>query len=202
MNKNTVYSNSILVFAAISILLMSGCAHEIKVAPSLDNIRRVKVENVIDKNVGYYIAPELKALEVKSPGGGGDSITYFPYKDTEGALNTMLSKAFKRVYSLKSLEDKTYITEKNISFIFKPTLVTTSSSDSIILWPPTKFTINLTCTAVNTDGEIVWQASEMGIGTASSGEVTSDFSIAARRAAENVFQAMLAKISAADKLKQ
>ena len=201
MIKNPVFSKFIFIFAALGILLTTGCAHEIKVVPSLDNIRRVKVENVIDKNVGYYIAPELKALEVKSGGGGGDSVTYFPYKDTEGALNTMLSKAFKRVYALKSKDDKTYISEKNITYIFTPTLVTSSSSDSILLWPPTKFTINLTLIAVNSDGETVWQASETGIGTAASGEITSDFSITARRAAESVFQTMLSKIIASDKFK-
>jgi hypothetical protein len=36
--------------------------------------------------VGYYISEEQRAQEVITPGGGGDRVSYFSYRDRETAL--------------------------------------------------------------------------------------------------------------------
>ena len=144
-------------------------------------------ENKIDKVVGYYLSEEDRKKIVKTPGGGGDDITYTPYKDTESVLFTVLSNKFKDVYLIKSLEDETFIKENEIKFIFIPKIVTQSSSSSPFTWPPTKFTVDLTVKALDVNGDIVWQKQIQKTGEAEFDEFKADFSLSARRATEQVF---------------
>lgn len=184
------------------VLLLSGCSHKISIAPSLTDIREVQVENKVDLNVGYYISDEAKKIATTTPGGGGDNITYTPYADLESALNTMLSRKFKRVYSVKSLEDKEYITNKNIVYLFTTTIKTDSSSTNILIWPPTDFTVELSCNAVNLDGGMVWSDTVFAKGQASAGELMKNFSLSAKRATEEAFKNMLIKLEKTDKFNQ
>ncbi|AFL69529.1 hypothetical protein [Sulfurospirillum barnesii] len=184
------------------VLLLSGCSHKISIAPSLNDIREVQVENKADVNVGYYISDEAKKTATTTPGGGGDNITYTPYADLEGALNTMLSRKFKRVYAVKSLEDKAYIANKNIIYLFTTTIKTDSSSTNVLIWPPTDFTVELSCNAVNLDGAMVWSDTMSAKGHASAGELMKDFSLSAKRATETAFKEMLLKLEKTDKFNQ
>jgi len=178
--------------------VITGCSHSIQLTPTLDNIRNLEVPRKIDKNVGYFIAD--KNLEVTSPGGGGDMVKYQPYKDTEAALNTILSRVFNKVYSVKDVSNKQFLTDKNISYIFTPTIKTDSSSSSPFTWPPTDFTIELTCSAVDANGQKIWEKSVTAKGVAEFGEFKSDFSLSARRASDEAFQKMMIEISRAVEL--
>jgi hypothetical protein len=175
-------------------VLFSGCAHKISLDPSLSAIRDTDIEQKVNINVGYYISQNNKELNVVTPGGGGDKVEYFPYKDTESAFNTVLSKVFNRVYSLKSFNDKKFIESKNIKYIFTPTLTTNSSSESMFTWPPTKFTVALKCEAVNTEGSKVWEETVYEEGHASFSEFKNNFSLSAQRATEKAFLSMLNKL--------
>lgn len=183
-----------VLIALAATILVSGCAHKIQITPQLDAIRNVEVETPADVNVGYFISAADKEKAVITPGGGGDKVTYTPYKETEAALNTMLGRAFHKVYSLRSLSDKSYIAEKNISYIFTPQINTDSSSSGVFTWMATDFTFELTCVAVNSEGVDVWKKTVVGDGHADYGELKRDFGLAARRAAEDAYSKMLQEI--------
>jgi len=196
MQLNFISLKIYLVF--VSLIVLSGCAHNIQLTPDLAKLRQAESNSVIDKNVAYYISVEDKVKQVTTPGGGGDKVTYKPYADTEAALNTVLSKVFQRVYSISSIDDTKYINEKNISFIFVPKIITNSSSNSLFTWPPTEFTINLTCKALNTKGQTIWEKTLQSKGNAEFSEFKSDFSLAARRASEALFAELLREIAKAE----
>ncbi len=190
---------SIVLGSFIAVLLLTGCSNNIVITPPLDEIGQTSIENRIDANVGYYISKVDKNKEVNTPGGGGDSVSYTPYKDTESALNTVLSKVFNNVYPLKTLHDKEYIRLKNIKYIFIPTINTNSSSDSSLMWPPTNFTFVLKCQAINVDDEVVWEKTIYSEGYASFSEFKNNSSLSAQRATEKAFKTMLIKLKQTDK---
>lgn len=190
-----------LVLTISAVFMLSGCAHKIDLTPNLDAIRATKVEP-FHINVAYYISETDKNLEVKTSGGGGDKVKYTPYADTEGALNAVLSKSFVKAYSIKSLEDKTFLTDKNISYIFVPQIITTSSSENLFTWPPEKFTLELTCKALDPlNGNTLWMITTNSVGTADFGDYRKDFSAAARKASEEAFLRMLIELSQTKNIK-
>lgn len=189
-----------VIFA--SLLMFSGCAHKIDMAPNLDSIRTTQVEP-FKLNVAYYISDADKQLEVITPGGGGDKVKYTPYADTEAALNAVLQNAFTKAYFLKSLEDKAFIADKNISYIFQPKIVTSSSSDNMFTWPPERFAVELTCTALDPlSKSSLWEITTNGAGTADFGDYRKDFSAAARKASEDAFLKMLIELSKTKKIER
>ncbi|PHS55678.1 MAG: hypothetical protein COB17_11200 [Sulfurimonas sp.] len=192
----------LLATSVVAMTLLSGCAHKISISPSLEDIRETKVEKKVDVNVGYYISKHNKQLKVTTPDGGGDKVEYTPYKDTEGAFNTILSKVFNRVYSLKSINDKTYIESKNIKFIFTPTITTNSSSESAFTWPPTKFTVALKCEAISLDGTKIWEETVYEEGNAEYDEFKENFSLSSQRATEKAFKNMLNKLKVSNVFKK
>jgi len=191
MNK----SKLALIVLSLSVMFFSGCAHKISMTPELEDIRKIEITDKIDINVGYYISDDLRKLEVITPGGGGDDVKYTPYSDTEGALNTILSKKFTRVYYIKSLKDTQYIKKNNILYIFTPKIITDSSSDSFMLWPPSNFKVDLTCTAMDSEGTKVWEETVHAEGNAITEEFIKDFSITAKIATESSFKKMLLKLN-------
>tara|TARA_R110000744_G_scaffold64250_2_gene132172 strand:- start:923 stop:1471 length:549 start_codon:yes stop_codon:yes gene_type:complete len=174
-------------------LLVTGCAHQIEINPDMANINHA--ENKSEKIVGYYISDENKKKKVTSPGGGGDKITYLPYSDLESAFYTALSSKYKDVYSVKSLDESDFINEKGISLIFVPEIETNSSSDSLMTWPATDFSIKLTCKAINANGELVWEKTVESAGHAEFDEFKSDFSLSARRASEQAINLLVEELN-------
>jgi hypothetical protein len=196
--------NSLKLIIIALIGIISGCAHGIQLTPNLDDLHNtdVEVENKINKNVAYYISQQDMDTEVITPGGGGDKVKYYPYRDTEAALDTMLSKVFNHVYSIPLIKQAAFIQEKNISYIFKPSIKTDSSSDSILTWPPTHFTFELTCTATDLSDNEVWSKKVKAEGNAEYGEFKEDLSLSARRASEEAFKQMLAELLNANYFKE
>ncbi|MFT6248177.1 MAG: hypothetical protein ACJAUY_000349 [Cognaticolwellia sp.] len=185
-----IYIQSIIVLLA---LLVTGCAHQIEINPDMANINQA--ENKSEKIVGYYISDENKKKKVTSPGGGGDKITYLPYSDLESAFYTALSSKYKDVYSVKSLDESDFINEKGISLIFVPEIETNSSSDSLMTWPATDFSIKLTCKAINANGKLVWEKTVESAGHAEFDEFKSDFSLSARRASEQAINLLVEELN-------
>lgn len=188
-----------LAVAAISLLF--GCAHPINIAPDLSGINRDQVKP-IDVNVGYFISSSDKDKEVTTPGGGGDKVKYFPYKELEPALYKVLSNVFSRAYAMPSPTDTAMIQEKNITFVFIPQIETDSSSDSAFTWPPTSFQVKLACKATDANGKVMWEKQVVGHGKATFGEFKADFSLAAKRASEQAIADFQREVGGAPELRK
>lgn len=154
----------------------------------------------VDYAVGYHISPTILDMAVETPGGGGDDVTYTPYKDTESALFTVLSKKFKDVYQVKSLNDSSFIKDNEIKLVFVPTITTNSSSSSFLTWPPTSFTVDLDVKAIDSKGDIVWRDSAFATGEAEFSEFQADFGLAAKRATEEAFMILAKKLANSSEL--
>jgi len=173
-----------------------GCAHQINITPPLNTLQAKDIVK-IDKAVGYYISAADRTKEVETPGGGGDKVKYLPYQESEPALKQVLSNLFTKVVSIPSLDDKQFIASNNVAYVFVPALETDSASDSSFTWPPTKFTVNLDCRAVDSSGATVWQTKVGGQGYAEFSEFKHDMSLSARRASRDAFLRLQQEISSA-----
>lgn len=185
-----------LIILIPALLFMSGCAHQIQLNPKMDQF--TESANKSDAVVGYYISAADKVKQVKTPGGGGDKVSYVPYKDTESVLYTVLNNKFKDVFPLTTLGDESFIASNDIKLVFVPKLITNSKSSSLFTWPPTSFTVTLTVNALNADGNTVWSKTVESEGVAEFDEFKADFSLAARRATEAAFLKMAAELEKAD----
>ncbi len=166
--------------AAAAVLLVTGCAHNINIAPSLETPSTSSAERA-NKTVGLFISAEDRALDVESPGGGGDKLSYKPYKDLEGSLFFALSNVYSKVEALTTPN----AAEKNVSLVFAPKLATTSSSSSAFTWPPTDFSVTIQMTALDRAGKVLWKEDVTGNGKAEFSEFKTDYPLAARRASKD-----------------
>lgn len=183
----------IRVIAVAALVFTIGCAHQINITPPLNTLDADGIGK-IDKNVGYYISLDDLSKEVITPGGGGDKVKYFPYKESEPALNKILSNIFSKVYPLTSTDDKQFISSNNISYVFILKIETNSSSESAFTWPPTHFTVSLECKATDSSGSVIWQKSVKGEGEATFDEFKHDLPLAAKRAVKKVFSMLQEEI--------
>lgn len=189
--------NSISRAAVLAAALFGvGCAHQINITPPLNTLEAKDIVK-IDKIVGYYISPADRSKEVETPGGGGDKVKYLPYQESEPALKQVLSNLFTKVVPMPLLDDKQFIASNNIAYVFVPTIETDSASDSAFTWPPTRFTVNLDCRAVDPSGATVWQTKVRGQGYAEFSEFKHDMSLSARRANRDAFLLLQREIDAA-----
>src|SRR5687767_10308345 len=110
MNRFTRWS-----LMALALAVLTGCAHPIIITPSLASLNDAQLVPM-KKSVGYYISDADLALKVTTPGGGGDKVAYFPYKELEPALQKVLFNSFDKVERLSSLNDQATIAQKNITY--------------------------------------------------------------------------------------
>jgi len=180
----------------VFIMVISGCAHPINITPELQSLKKPQGD-YIQATAGYYITSYDREREVISPGGGGDRISYYPYKELEPALQKVLYSLFQDVKKLDLPPTPEYLKANGVTFAFLPEITTDSRSDSIFTWPPTSFTINLSCKAFSQDGKLIWERTYTGVGTATYSEFKSQFGLAATRASQKVFSEMLNDLSQA-----
>lgn len=181
---------------SIFAMVLVGCAHPIVITPDLQTIDRASV-NPIDKTVAYYIATADREKEVITPGGGGDKVKYYPYKELEPALRKVLNNLFRSVKRVDNPTDTAFLQANDITYVFQPEITTTSRSDSLITWPPTEFTISLNCVAFDRSGNTVWQKKIDAKGEAAFSEFLGDFSLSAKRATEAAFKQLQSELNAA-----
>ena len=179
------------------VIFFTGCTHKINITPNNEKI--INRDYEIDKknyNVAYYI--EEPNLIFVTKAGGGDSVSYLAYKETEAAFRSVLVKHFNKVYSIDNLNDKQFLSDKNIKIIFNYKLETYSYSEgvnNILFWPPTKFIITINIKAINIEDKIKWEKILTGEGNALSNEFMGDFSISGKKATENVFNKLLYELN-------
>jgi len=151
--------------SVVAVIAVTGCAHPISISPKADAAAQAPSVAKIDKSVAYVITPADMALEVTTPGGGGDKIKYQPYRDLDASLYASFSTVFKDVTKAASVDEAKGLSAKGVQLVIVPTIATTSSSESAFTWPPTKFSVTLTCTATNPQGQQIAQVSATGHGS-------------------------------------
>ena len=140
------------IFLAMVCMALFGCAHPINMKPDIGAIKG-EATTTIEKEVGYHISEANMAVEVTTPGGGGDKVRYFPYRDMDAGFYKALSEVFKGVRKIMNPKDVAAIAKSGITLLIVPEITTTSSSPSPFTWPPTKFTVTLNCSVVDAKGQ-------------------------------------------------
>lgn len=191
-----------LIIAALAFAVITGCAHPIVISPDTSRLERSGSAQPIAKNVAYYISHEARAKSVETPGGGGDKVSYYPYKDIETSFYKMLGNVFTNVTLLNSPNDVAAINKQAIRYVITPDITTDSSSPSPFTWPPTKFTMNLTCKISDASGKLVSSIVVVGEGNAEFDEFKSDFALSAKRASLDALTKMQARLLEAPELKK
>jgi hypothetical protein len=174
---------------------LSGCAHRITVAPELAKIE--SLSHGFDNrsvSVGYYIPSELLSLEVTTPGGGGDNVRYFPYRDIETGYERVLSNVFSGVVQLRSTPDYSRTKQLGLDYVIQPQIVASSGSTGFFTWPPTDFTVDLTNSIRDENGRVIAAPRVVGIGTAETAERLSEHGVAGKRAMNDALSKMQAAL--------
>jgi hypothetical protein len=178
----------------LAALMAGGCAHPISLAADTGSIVGSAAGAVkVDRKVAVAVSDEQKKREVTTPGGGGDKVSYFPYRDLETGLYVALSERFTSVSRVASVSDPK-VRADGITLIMVPDIGTTSFSPSIVTWPPTVFTITLDCTLKDANDKTVAQFKVQGEGRAEFDEFKADHSLSAKRAAQDVLKKLVAAL--------
>lgn len=174
-----------LLFSLFSLLMLSGCVHDISVAPELSKIQKVRPVT-IHATVAYYIPADRYHARVVTPGGNNDDLRYTPYHDTEAALNKVLNNVFTKVYKIGSMTDET-IEKNGIQFIFVPQIEAMSFSNSNVDWEPTKFNMILKVQILQADNSELFTTYAEGKGIANFGRYQNDPTYAVEIASRSAF---------------
>lgn len=176
----------------ISFLAFSGCAHQITITPETTP-KRV-TENLNPKKVAYIMTDEQRNTKVSTAGGGGDKVNYYPYRDLEKSIRDALNAVYSDVQVIKSDADIEKFKPEKLSYIFKPTITTTSDSDSVFTWPPTSFKIDITCIVIDENSNLISEFTVTGTGNAEFSEFKKHFGLAGSRAASDVSEKLKEEI--------
>ncbi len=184
-----------LITASVIVLVVTGCAHPISVTPKLASLDRTTATPArINAKVGFYIPPIASTTEVTTPGGGGDNVRYFPYRDIEAGFQKILSNVFSSSLKVRSIEDPTDGKRDDIDYVLIPQLVTTSGGSGFFTWPPTSFTVDLTSNVRDKNGKLLTSIRVVGAGSAETSERISETGIAGSRAMEDALIKMQASL--------
>ncbi|HEX5805107.1 MAG TPA: hypothetical protein VFY31_02075 [Macromonas sp.] len=172
------------VFIVLASVVLTACAHPISINPS-DTLNKPE-KTISDKKVAYVMTDADRGKQVVSPGGGGDKISYYPYKDLEKVIRDVLSSVYADVSIINSSSNVDEIKSRGVSLVFTPEISTSSSSESIFTWPPTRFSIAYSSNVTDASGNLVSRIQATGTGQAEFSDFKSDFGLAGRRAASDM----------------
>lgn len=189
------------VSAALACTVLFGCAHPISITPDLVKVQAADARPIA-KPVGYHISNANRGLEVTTAGGGGDKIRYFPYKDLEAGLYKALSEVFSSVTKIDDPKNAAELRKSGIAILIVPEIGTTSSSPSLVTWPPTKFSVTLVCTITDADGKLIKNLSVTGEGGAEFDEFKSNYSLTAVRASNDALAKLISALSNSAELRR
>lgn len=166
----------------VGISLFAGCAHNITIAPDTASLAPQRKPEQINATVGLVVTSAMRQQETVTPGGGGDKVAYKPYHDLEFPVYLALSQTFKDVVKLDEAPSESAARAKGLMYIVTPEIATTSSSPSLLTWPPTDFSVTLTCTVSDPSGKVIANPRVTGSGHAEFDEFKHNFGLAADRA--------------------
>ena len=129
-----------VLLSVVALTFLVGCAHPISVAPKADIVTaNAAAKGKLKTKVGFFISPESLKLEVTTPGGGGDNVRYFPYRDLEVGYQKMLSGVFTGVVRVSKLNDPAEFERGDLVYIFTPEMITNSGSTGFFYMASDKF---------------------------------------------------------------
>jgi hypothetical protein len=171
---------------AFVVVQCAGCAHTMVVGPDADKLPAASASRM-DVTAAYVMTEAQRGLVTTTAGGGGDKASYQLYHDLEPALFRVLSNRFANAFVVASIDDKKFLADKNVQFVFTPNFRSNSSSSSLLTWPPTDFTLTIDIQAQDAQGRKMWQDKVAGTGHAEFSEFKHDFGLSAKRAAQDAF---------------
>ena len=154
-----------LPFFLILTCFVSGCAHNINIAPNTSSINPTRKSEKIQGTAGYYITQSMREIEVITPAGGGDKVKYKPYDALEDGFVDVLKNVFTSIEALDSDIAPT-INNNSVDYVVSLNIKTDSSSKSVFSWPPTWFGVSLTTEVFDTKREETISITAKGEGTA------------------------------------
>lgn len=164
--------------------VLAGCAHPIVITPTVALNRQPDM--VIKKNVAYVMTDADREKQVTTPGGGGDKISYYPYRDLEKAIREALRVAYKDVTVIENQGNIEVLKARNVAYVFVPEITTSSDSPSLFTWPPTRFRIEMNANVFDAKGNFITRVRVVGSGNAEFSEFKSNFGLAGARAADDL----------------
>ena len=185
--------------AAFAALLLAGCVHPITMITETAPPR--SQAHLVPKKVAYVMTDADRDMEVITPGGSGDRVSYYPYRDLEKSIRDALRAVYRDVVVLRTAADAKTNEATGVSLVFAPRITTASSSSSWISWPPTSFTAEVACVVTDATGAEVTRVRAAGNGTAEFGEFKGDFGLAARRAATRLTSQLSSEVRRNEKLR-
>lgn len=185
-----------LLASLIVVLIFGGCAHPISLQSDTGSLVGASGAAKSDRKVALAISDAQRARQVTSAGGGGDQVSYFPYRDLETGIYVALAETFAGVTRVSSANDPK-VTQEGASLIFAPEISTTSYSPSLMTWPPTVFTVTIEGTLLAPGGSTGQQIRVQGEGRAEFDEFKSDVSLSAKRAAQDVLRKLVSALKSA-----
>jgi hypothetical protein len=153
------------------------------------------------QKAAYVMSEADRQKQVTTQGGGGDKISYYPYRDFERALRASLASVYADVSAVTSITDAAAIRATGASFVYRPEISTTSSSPSPFTWPPTKFSVSVLVEVFDPQAVLVARLRVTGNGSAEWEEFKGDFGLAGRRAVEDAARALVEEIKRSEKLR-
>lgn len=183
----------LIAAALLYVTFLAGCAHPINMRPDVSLIQAGGAQK-INKVAGFYISDANLALEVTTPGGGGDKVRYFPYRDIEAGFYKALAETFTKVTKISNPKDPAVLNAAGINILITPAVTTTSSSPSPFIWPPIQFTVTLDCQVVDATGKALTSVTVTGTGKAEFDEFKANFSLSAVRASEDALRQLMVKL--------
>ncbi|EHR72646.1 hypothetical protein BurJ1DRAFT_3843 [Burkholderiales bacterium JOSHI_001] len=171
------------------VLLVTGCAHPISLSADVAALSGTGNAKV-DRKVGMVMNDDMRKREVISPGGGGDKVSYQPYRDLETGLYVALSESFSGVARVSGPADAK-VQAEGLQLLVTPSIATTSYSPSLVTWPPTVFTVELTCSITDAQNKPVTEVKVQGEGRAEFDEFKADFSLSAKRASADALKKLV-----------
>lgn len=185
----------------VAALAAGGCAHPISLQSDTTSLVGSGGGRKIERKVALAIPEARKAQEVTTPGGGGDKVSYFPYRDLQTGLYIALGETFSSVILANGPQDPK-IAQEGATLVLTPDITTTSHSPSLLTWPPTIFGITIELKATAVGNPVAAEVRAQGEGRAEFDEFKADFSLSAKRAAQDVLKKLIQAIQAsADKLR-
>ena len=115
MNSTSFVRWGRVAAGAVLVALLSACAHPISVTAE-KTPERVETQ-LIPKKVAYAMSDTERGKEVVTPGGGGDKVSYYPYRDLEKAIRDALRSVYQDVVVVRSAKDANAVRESGAALV-------------------------------------------------------------------------------------
>jgi hypothetical protein len=180
------------IVSIILVTLTTACAHPISIVPNKTPER--DASSLSHKKAAYVMTESDRNQQITSAGGGGDKVNYYPYRDAEKSIRDALRSIYIDVVAVSSSADFDSLKANDISVIYTPVISTQSSSNSAFTWPPTYFSVELTCNVNDKEGKELSILKVSGNGHAEFSEFKVNTGLAGSRATSDLSEKLKQEI--------